>query len=100
MYPLFEIWNQNRSEREQLAPIDLKRGASRVLVIRRIDHVEVREVPAPVFQLLRAFATGSTILEAAAAVTEMYRDVDFSDALIRLLGFGVLVGFQLEVIGE
>ncbi len=62
-YALFEIWNQNRSEREQFAPIDLRRGASRVLVIRRIDHVEVREVSAPVFTLLRGFAAGSTVLE-------------------------------------
>ncbi len=46
IYPLFEIWSQNGSDREQSAAIDLRRGASRVLVIRRIDHVEVREVPA------------------------------------------------------
>jgi len=95
-YPLFEIWNQNRSEREQIAPIDLRRGTSRVLVIRRTDHVEVREVSAPVFTLLRAFAAGSTVLEAAGTVAETCRGVDFSDALTRLLGLGVLVEFQLN----
>jgi|SRR5882724_2087902 len=100
IYPLFEIWNQNRSDGEQSGAIDLRRAASRVLVIRRIDHVEVREVSAPVFTLLRAFAAGSTVLEAAAAVTETCRDVDFSDALTRILGLGVLVGFKLTAIGE
>src|SRR5271165_6780074 len=34
MYPLFEIWNQNRGDHEQSAVIDLRSGASRVLVIR------------------------------------------------------------------
>ncbi len=100
IYPLFEIWNQNRGDREQSASIDLRGGASRALVIRRIDHVEVREVSAPLFRLLRAFAAGSTVLEAAAAVTDSCRDVDFSDTLARLLGLGVLVGFQLTAIGE
>ncbi len=100
IYPLFEIWSQNGSDREQSAAIDLRRGASRVLVIRRIDHVEVREVPARVFRLLRAFAAGSTLLEAATAVTDTSFDADFRDALTRLLGLGVLVGFQLTAIGE
>ena len=100
IYPLFEIWNQNRSDGEQSRAIDLRRGASRLLVIRRIDHVEVREVSAPVFTLLRAFAAGSTVLEAAAAVAETCRADDFGDALRRLFGLGVLVGFQLAAIGE
>src|SRR5882672_6153610 len=86
IYPLFEIWNQNRSDGEQSGAIDLRRAASRVLVIRRIDHVEVREVSAPVFALLRAFAAGSTVLEAAGAVTETCRAADFGDALTRILG--------------
>jgi hypothetical protein len=96
MYPLFEIWNQNRSDAKPSEAIDLGHGASRVLVIRRIDHVEVREVPAPVFTLLRAFAAGSTVLEAAATVIETCGDVDIGDALTRLLGLGVLVEFQLN----
>lgn len=100
IYPLFDIWNQNRSDREQSAVIDLRSGASRVLVIRRIDHVEVREVSAPVFTLLRAFATGSTVLDAAAAVSDTHGAVDFRDVLTRVLGLGVLIGFQLTAIGE
>ena len=96
MYPIFEIWNQNRSDGEQSRAIDLGHGASRVLVIRRIDHVEVREVSAPVFTLLRAFVAGSTVLEAAGAPAETCREGEFSDALTRLLGLGVLVGFQLD----
>jgi len=100
IYPIFEIWNQNRGDSEHSGAIDLRRGASRVLVIRRIEYVEVREVSAPVFTLLRAFAAGSTVLKAAAAVTETWRDVDFGDAFTRLLGLGVLVEFQLTAIGE
>ncbi len=100
IYPLFAIWNQNRGDREQSAVIDLRSGASRVLVIRRIDHVEVREVSAPVFTLLRAFATGSTVLDAAAAVIDTHGAVDFSDVLTRVLGLGVLIGFQLTATGE
>ncbi len=69
-------------------------------MIRRIEYVEVREVSAPVFTLLRAFAGGSTALEAAAALAETHGDVDFSDALTRLFGIGVLVGFQITAIGE
>ncbi len=96
IYPIFEIWNQNRSDSEHSGAIDLRRGASRVLVIRRIEYVEVREVSAPVFALLRAFAAGSTALEAVAALTETHGDVDFSNALTRLFSLGVLVEFQLN----
>jgi hypothetical protein len=99
IYPLFEIWNQNRSDCKQSAVIDLRKGASRLLLIRRIDHVEVREVTAPVFTLLRAFATGSTVLEGAAAV-DIHGNADFSDVLARLFSLKVLVGFQLTAIGE
>ena len=99
-YPLFDIWNRNRAESAQSASIDLRQGASRVLVIRRIDHVEVREVSASVFRLLRAFAAGATVAEAAGGLADAHHDVDFGNALARLLGLGVLVGFQLISIGE
>jgi hypothetical protein len=100
IYPLFEIWNQNKSESEQSAAIDLHSGGSSIVVVRRVDHVEVREVPAPVFDLLRAFAAGSSILEAAAGVVDTYGDAAFGDALTRLFALGVLVGIQLTAIGE
>jgi hypothetical protein len=100
IYPIFEIWNQNRGDGENPGTIDLRRGASRVLVIRRIEYVEVREVSAQVFALLRAFSAGSTALEAVAALTETHGDVDFSDALTRLFSLDVLVGFQITAIGE
>jgi len=99
IYPLFEIWNQNRCDREPSAIIDLFQGPSRLLVIRRVDHVEVREVTGAVFSLLSSFAVGLTVLEAA-AVIDGHGDADFSEVLAQLFGLGVLVGFQLSSIGE
>ena len=98
-YPLFEIWNQNRRDSGESPIIDLRGGPSRVLLIRRIDHVEVREVSAPVFSLVRTFTAGSTVLEAA-ATADTLSEVDFSDALGRVLGLGVLIGFQLTATGD
>ena len=99
IYPLFEIWNQNRSDREPSAIIDLLKGPSRLLITRRVDHVEVREVTAPVFSLLSSFAAGLTVLEAAAVIDGL-GDVDFGEVLAKLFSLGVLVGFQLTAIGE
>jgi hypothetical protein len=77
----------------------LLKGPSRLLIARRVDHVEVREVTAPVFSLLSSFAAGLTVLEAAAVIDGL-GDVDFGEVLAKLFGLGVLVGFQLTAIGE
>lgn len=64
-YPVLAIWKANQPGAQTSSAISLDAGSSRVLVIRREDHVELRELPAAEFALLAAFMRGATLGEAA-----------------------------------
>jgi hypothetical protein len=83
-YPILAIWRSNQPDAPPDSPaISLEAGASRLLVIRREDHVELRELPEAEFALLAAFMRGATLGEAAelafalAPVVKLQALVDF-----------------------
>lgn len=99
-FPLFNIWNSNRDGSESPAVIHLNQGASQILLIRRREHVEVRELSPQTFALLRAFAEGATVHEGVDSVIDTLGQFDLTDALGRLIGLGALIGFRLAFDGE
>jgi hypothetical protein len=96
-YPIFAIWKANRSETiDASAAISLDDGPSRVLIIRRTDHVELRELGAGEFALLSAFAADATLGAAANAALLGEPDLDLGAALARVLELETLVAFSIR----
>jgi hypothetical protein len=94
-FPLLAIWQANQDGASE-STIDLAAGASHVLVIRREDHVELREISSGEFTLLDAFTRGKSLEEAADAVVAAEESVDLGTALARLMQLGTLVDFSLD----
>jgi hypothetical protein len=95
-YPIFAIWKANQPDVAHLsAPIALDAGPSRVLIIRRADHVELREMDATAFALLAAFSTGATLGAACDAALRADPDFDLGTTLYRLVQLETLVDFSL-----
>jgi hypothetical protein len=67
-FPLFAIWDANQPSVQAVSEIRLDAGPSRVLLIRRKDHVEVRELSAGCSLLLQQWQLGTPLGPAAAAV--------------------------------
>jgi len=99
-FPLLNIWNSNRNGSESPAVIHLNQGASQILLIRRGEHVEVRELPPQMFALLHALAEGATVREGVDSVIDTMGQFDLADALGLLIGLGALIGFRLAGDGE
>jgi hypothetical protein len=85
-YPLLSIWKANQPDSEALPSISLDAGPARLLIIRREDHVELRELPAPQFALLAAFMRGATLGENA----------DLAFALGDVVKLQALVDFEIR----
>jgi len=83
-YPIHAIWRAHRRDGGDALDIDLDAGASRVLVVRRRDHVELRELAAPSFALLAQCAGGAMLGRAVDAVAAAHPDVDLSPVLHEL----------------
>jgi hypothetical protein len=92
-YPIFAIWRSNQpSAIESDEQIRLDAGASRVLLIRRRDHVELREISPGTSGLLRQFQRGALLGSAAAATAAAWPAFDLDASLRELV--------ELEVIAE
>ena len=98
-FPLFDIWKSNRIGSESSSFIHLNQGPSRILVIRRGDHVEVRELPRVLFALLRSFVGGVTAIQAVDSVIDTVGEFDLADAVARLIQLHALIGFRLDLKG-
>ena len=87
-FPIYAIWHANQPDTPSEAAIRLDAGASRVLVIRRRDHVELRELADGSFELLREFQRGTPLGEAAAAAESAAgaAPFDLTRSLRELLG--------------
>jgi hypothetical protein len=85
-YPLLSIWKANQPDGEASASISLDAGPARLLIIRREDHVELRELPAAQFALLAAFMRGATLGENA----------DLAFALGDVVKLQALVDFEIR----
>jgi hypothetical protein len=91
-FPVLAIWrsNQPSAASEQLA---LDQGSSSVLLIRRADHVELRELPPTDFALLAALARGESLQQAVECALEIDPRVALDAALGRIVSLGTLVDF-------
>jgi hypothetical protein len=91
-YPILAIWKANQAKTTMRSDaISLDAGSSRVLVIRRADHVELRELPPASFVLLERFVQGETLGIASDAVAE----ADLASALQHLIALETLGAFRL-----
>lgn len=92
-FPVLAIWKANQAASMSDEPIALDSGASNVLIVRRDDHVELRELPAVEFELLDALSGRRTLEQAADRVLQSAPHVDLGAALARITQLGTLVDF-------
>jgi hypothetical protein len=94
-YPVLAIWKANQPETAGMTPsISLDAGASRVLIIRREDHVELRELGAAAFALLAAFARGATLADAFEQAGRADEGADLAALLGHIVKLQTLVDFE------
>ena len=92
-YPILEIWRANQQGADPASPIiRLDAGPSRVLVIRRADHVELRELAQPSYVLLSEFVRGIALEVAAGAIA----DTEVGPALRELIALETIGSFYVN----
>jgi hypothetical protein len=96
VWPLLAIWRANQPGEDSHETISLDAGASRLLVIRGDDHVELRELPEGEFALLEAVAHGVRLVDAAATALVADPTFELVAALPRLVRLGAITGFHLR----
>lgn len=84
-YPIFAIWHANQPSATPAGELRLDAGPSRVLLIRRKDHVELRELSEGSSRLLRQCQLGAP-LGAAAEAAAQAAEFDLQSSLRELLG--------------
>lgn len=95
-YPVLTIWRACQPDAtEEAQHVKLDAGSSYVLLIRRRDHVELREISPADFALLDAFAAGYTLDQAVEATAGADKAFDLTAALERCIRLGVLAGFRV-----
>ncbi len=93
-YPVLAIWKANQPEAADASPsISLDAGGARVLVARREDHVELRELEAADFALLEAFTRGTTLAAAFERAADADPAADLALVLGRVVKLQTLVDF-------
>jgi hypothetical protein len=85
-YPIFAIWHANQASSPTGEPIHLDAGASRILLLRRCDHVELRELSQPTSLLLRQFLQHQPLGVAAETAAAGVEEFDLQLCLRELLG--------------
>lgn len=94
-YPVLTIWKANQPDTAEVAPsISLDAGAARVLIIRREDHVELRELGAAEFALLAAFQRGASLAEAFEVAAHAEETADLAALLGHVVKLQTLVDFE------
>jgi hypothetical protein len=92
-FPVLAIWRANQPDAASDQRIALDQGSSSVLLIRRADHVELRELPPAEFALLAALVRGEPLEQAAECALEIDPRVALDAALGRIVSLGTLVDF-------
>jgi hypothetical protein len=96
-YPVLAIWRANQpSADESQSALNLDAGESRVLLIRRRDHVELREIPAGTHALLGEFARGATLGPAASRAATLVPDFDLDACLKDLIRLEAIAQIGLD----
>jgi hypothetical protein len=91
-FPVLAIWKANQLDDGELVRLDA--GPSRVLLIRREDHVELRELSVPEFALLRAFARGEAFASAAESMLAEDGAAALGAVFARVVRLGALSGVK------
>ena len=94
-YPLLTIWKANQPGAPPSESIRLDAGGSNVLVVRRDEHVELRELPVAQFALLAGFARGENFATVSGSMMELDASIDLGAALARIAQLGTLVDFSV-----
>ena len=94
-YPIFAIWHANQGSSPAGEPVRLDAGASRVLLLRRHDHVELRELAPTTSLLLRQFLQHQPLGIAAEAVAGGVNEFDLQLCLRELLGLEAISAIVL-----
>ncbi len=95
-HPLLAIWKANQPTAETSQPISLDAGPSRVLIIRRADHVELRELSAAEFALLAAFMRGAPLAEAFELAAQADPTANLAFVLGHVVKLQTLVDFEIR----
>jgi hypothetical protein len=93
-YPVLAIWKANQPYADGTLSISLDGGGARVLVIRREDHVELRELGTAEFALLAALGRGATLAEAFDHAARADSAADLALVLGRVVKLQALVDFE------
>jgi hypothetical protein len=96
-FPVLAIWRANQPDAVSDESIALDQGSSSVLVIRRADHVELRELPPAAFALLAALVRGESLEQAAERALEIDPGVALDAALGLVVSLGALVDFTVPL---
>jgi len=96
VYPLLALWQANRPEVVDPPTVRLDAGPCRLLVIRRPDHVELRELPPADFALLQAIARRRTLTAALQQALAAEPGADAGAVLSRCVQLGAVTGFHLS----
>jgi hypothetical protein len=94
-WPLLAIWRANRPDVVDPPRVDLDAGPSLLLLIRRADHVELRELSPGEFALTQAIARRRPLTLALEQTLEADPAADLSTTLTHLLEIGVAERFYL-----
>lgn len=95
-YPIFAIWQANRpSAVESGLEIRPDAGASRVILIRRTDHVELRELSEGSRRLLQQFQLGATLGAAAISIAAGIAEFDLDVCLKEVMAFEAIADIYL-----
>lgn len=96
VYPLFAIWQAHRPGQDDPPPVNLDAGPSRLLVIRRADHVELRELAVAEFSLLQAVARRRPLAAALESALDADPGCDLAQTLAHCVQLGAVTGFRLQ----
>jgi len=95
-YPIFAIWQANQpSAVEPDFQIRLDAGPSRVLLMRRTDHVELRELPEGTYHLMRQFQLGATLGSAAISTAAEIPEFDLEVCLKEVMTLEAIADIEL-----
>jgi hypothetical protein len=94
-FPILAIWQAHQPGANSIE-IRLDAGASRVLLTRHTDHVELRELPPATAALLEQCLRGVVLGAAVDAVTASHHDVDLSACLQQLMTLRCFARFHLQ----
>jgi len=94
-YPILAIWKAHQPDAD-LVQISLDSGPSRVLLIRCIDHVELRELSPASFALLGQFVRGAAFGAAVEVVAANHVDFDLNNTLRQLISLECFAGFHVR----